>query len=172
MTEINNLTVYMSFTGATPAAVKGEVEEYIREELTDSLADGSVLTAKVTISNKSEHSSLYVELKGATYQEERIAFMAWLAESKLWKTCALNAIAMHSNEFFDLIAETYQINGMSNQLVVSYMKDNLLDLAVKESLDYESMEAKQASADMAWHILQKAGKLESLVVPLRRRHAS
>lgn len=172
MTEINSFTIYLSFTGATAAAVKGEVDEYIREELTDSIADGSVLSAEVSISKKGHSSACMWRLKGVTSREERIAMMAWLAESTLWKTCVLDAVAMHSNEHFDLIAETYKTNS-SNQVLVSYMKAELLDWAIKESLDYDSMEAKQASADMAWHMLHQAGKLESMVIPLRRKdHAS
>lgn len=134
-TDVNAFTIYMSFTGATAAAVKGEVEEYIREELTDSIADGSVLSANVTISKKGSSSSLYVEIKGTTYRQERIALMAWLAESTLWKTCVLDAIAMHSNEYFDLIVETYK-NNSTEQLLCSYMKDELLDWAVTESMEY------------------------------------
>ena len=170
MTDINSFTIYLSFTGATAAAVKGEVEEYIREELTGSIAGGSELSANVTVSEKAHSSSLYVNIKGSTDLEERIAMLAWMAESNLWKTCVLDARAMHTNEHFSLIAESYTNN--STKLLCSYMKDDLLGWAIKESLKYDGVEAKQASADMAWRMLRKAGKLESMVIPLRRTNAS
>lgn len=174
MTEINIFTIIMAFTGATAAAVKGEVEEYINEELLPGLANGNKLDVSVSCNGTKDANGidrLCVELRGTTDQDERIAFVSWLAENPLWKQCAITAIASHYNEHFDLIAESYRLK-WNNLMTISYIGDRTLDWAVKECMEYESLEAKQAAADMVWHTLDKTHATEHMTVAIRRKHAS
>ena len=58
MTDINLFSVYMAFTGATAAAVKGEVDEYIREELTPGLAEGNNIKVTINCDGKKDDNGI------------------------------------------------------------------------------------------------------------------